>query len=153
MRSTLTFVGVVAGLTVMASTAYAVQKPMTLKLSENGGGSVVIDRGQVGRSVGDTIAFSHALTNRARQLSKPQGGDVGTTSGICQVLRVDQRRLCRWQFDLSNGTLVVAGIVRVDRWSPLAIIGGSGAYANVRGDATRHRVSGTRVDWILRLRP
>ena len=87
--------------------------------------------------------FSHRLTNRVRQLSKPAGSEVGTTSGVCQVLRVDQRRLCRWQFDLSNGTLVLAGIVRVNQWSPLAIIGGSGAYANVHGDATRTAFPGT----------
>ena len=153
MRSIRVVTGVVALLAASAPAAQAVNKPMTLKVSENGGGSVVIDRGQVGRSVGDSIVFSHGVTNRVKQLSKDAGSKVGDTNGLCQILRVDQRRWCRWQFNLSNGTLILAGVVRVGQWSPLAIIGGSGAYANARGDATRHRASGTRVDWSLRLRP
>src|SRR4051794_9205634 len=96
MRNALAIVTAFTALAATASTASAVDRPMTLELSERGGGSVVIDRGQVGRSVGDSIAFSHELTSRERQLSRALGAVVGSTSGVCQILRVDQRRMCRW---------------------------------------------------------
>jgi dirigent-like protein len=62
------------------------------------------------------------------------GDDTGYDRGACTI--VGQSLLCNVQVQLSKGTLSVQGIVpqRANN-TPLAIIGGTGAYDGARGTA------------------
>lgn len=79
------------------------------------------------------------------------GDDTGFSRTICTV--IGGRALCNLQLKLSKGQLSVQGLVpdRADR-TPMAIIGGTGAYSSARGTAVATQVSETRTRFILRLR-
>jgi hypothetical protein len=134
-------------------TAREISKPTALKINEIGGGRIRVDRGQLGASVGDTVVLSHNLKNRARQLSKGTGAGVGVSRGVCNVLVVGTRWLCRWVFVLPNGQVQMSGIVELGtKTAQVAVIGGTGAYNNTGGAAYR-KPNGANTSWTLRLIP
>lgn len=84
--------------------------------------------------------------------AKISGDDSGFSRTVCTV--IGQRALCNVQVVLSQGQLSVQGLVpnRADH-TPMAIIGGAGAYSGARGTAVATQVSKTRTRFVVRLRP
>lgn len=84
--------------------------------------------------------------------AKFSGDDTGFSRTVCTV--IGQRALCNIQIVLSNGQLSVQGLTpqRADH-TPLAIIGGTGAYSRARGTAVATQISETRTRFTVRLRP
>jgi hypothetical protein len=81
------------------------------------------------------------------------GGDgTGFSRTVCTV--IGQRALCNIQIVLSDGQLSVQGLTpqQADH-TPLAIVGGTGAYRRARGTAIATQLSETRTRFVVRLRP
>jgi hypothetical protein len=86
-----------------------------------------VDTGAVGRSPGDMEISSLQLYNtRIRQ--RP----IGHGQLVC-IYTGDSRRNCDGTFVLPAGKLVVSGGIVYRSLYDLAVIGGTGLYANVRG--------------------
>jgi hypothetical protein len=66
--------------------------------------------------------------------SKVSGDDTGITTGACTVMR--RQLLCTIEVHLSKGTLSAQGMLpQRSNQSPVAITGGTGAYAGAHGVA------------------
>lgn len=85
------------------------------------------DVGAPGDSVGDILSFDQPLLDQ-------QGNTIGNNSGICVRTRVAHSFQCQWTLTLNNGTIQVAGREFDEGHSPIAIIGGTGDYAGIRGE-------------------
>jgi hypothetical protein len=114
----------------------ALEAPRTLTLSTPfvGGKTHEIDLGRKGIGAGDMF-----LSTGAPLRDEQTGRRVGAFEGIETILSaahngtVNQSGAIR----LRDGRIEVAGTLRhTDRGQALAIIGGTGAYANARGEVT-----------------
>ena len=91
---------------------------------------------------GDRVGFGDRVT----------GDDTGTDTGVCSVVR--QKVLCTIEADLAKGTLSLQGLLpqRSNR-HPVAITGGTGAYAGARGVALVTDTSATTTTIDITLNP
>ena len=89
---------------------------------------------------GDRLGFGSTVT----------GDDTGHDTGVCTVMR--RQMLCTIQVELAKGTLSAQGLLpqRSDK-TPVAITGGTGAYAGAHGVAivTDTGPATTTVDVML----
>jgi hypothetical protein len=70
------------------------------------------------------------------------GDDRGTARGVCTL--IGDKLLCTVQVNLSNGTLAVQGLIpEHPHNTPLAVVGGTGAYKGARGTARSTEVDAT----------
>lgn len=73
---------------------------------------------------GSTFGFGDTIT----------GSDTGTDRGVCTV--IGRKALCTVHVQLSRGTLEVQGLVpEHSHHTPLAVVGGTGAYKGASGTA------------------
>jgi hypothetical protein len=89
---------------------------------------------------GDRVGFGDRVS----------GDDTGTDTGACTVVR--QRVLCSIEAQLSKGTLSLQGLLpQRSNNHPVAITGGTGAYAGARGVArvTDTNATTTTIDITL----
>jgi hypothetical protein len=83
---------------------------------------------------------------------KLSGDDTGFDRGVCTV--VGANTLCTVQAQLSRGTLALQGLVlQRNKNTPVAVIGGTGAYDGARGTALVTDVNSTTTDINVTLRP
>jgi hypothetical protein len=78
------------------------------------------------------------------------GSDHGTDRGVCTL--IGDEMLCTAQVTLSKGTLAVQGLIpEHPHNTPLAVVGGTGAYKGARGTARSTEVSAdtTRIEVSL----
>ena len=78
------------------------------------------------------------------------GSDHGTDRGVCTL--IGDKLLCNITVTLSKGTLAVQGLIpEHPHNTPLAVVGGTGAYNGARGTARSTEVSATttKVDVAL----
>jgi hypothetical protein len=78
------------------------------------------------------------------------GSDHGTDRGVCTL--IGGKMLCTVQVTLSKGTLAVQGLIpEHPRHTPLAVVGGTGAYNGASGTARATEVSAstTKIDVSL----
>ena len=78
------------------------------------------------------------------------GSDHGTDRGVCTL--IGGRMLCTVQVALSKGTLAVQGLLpEHPHHTPLAVVGGTGAYNGASGTARATEVNGstTKIDVSL----
>jgi hypothetical protein len=70
------------------------------------------------------------------------GSDHGTDRGVCTL--IGDEMLCTVQVTLSKGTLAVQGLIpEHPHNTPLAVVGGTGAYKGARGTARATEVNAT----------
>jgi hypothetical protein len=70
------------------------------------------------------------------------GSDHGTDRGVCTM--IGDKLLCNIVVSLSKGTLAVQGLVpEHSHNTPLAVVGGTGAYSGARGTARATDVNDT----------
>lgn len=86
----------------------------------------VTDLGDPGDSPGDILTFDQPLLD-TRQ--KP----IGSNSGFCVRTRVGHSFQCQWTLTLQDGSIQVAGREFDEGSSDIAIVGGTGEYACIRG--------------------
>ncbi len=85
-----------------------------------------VDQGQAGDTPGDMFVFDQPLLNEAMQ-------NIGSNSGFCVRTLPGQFNECQWTLTMADGTITVAGREADSGTSYIPVVGGSGAYAGVRG--------------------
>jgi allene oxide cyclase len=97
-------------------------------------------------SVGDILTFTNDV------FDKSNSHKVGSDQGYCVRMVVGESWECVWTTLLPGGQLTVEGPFYDTHDSVLAITGGTGAYANVRGSMElRSRAGGTEFAFIFHL--
>ena len=86
----------------------------------------IIDTGEPGDSAGDILTFDQPLLDE-------QGKQIGNNSGTCIRTRVAHSFQCQWTLSLENGSIQVAGREFDKGSSHVAIVGGTGHYADING--------------------
>lgn len=119
-----------------ASDGTALEAPRTLTLSTpfDGGKTREIDLGRKGIGAGDLF-----LSTGAPVRDEQNGRRVGAFEGMETILSGAHNGTVNLSgaIRLRDGRIEVAGTLRhTDRGQALAIIGGTGAYANARGEVT-----------------
>ncbi len=105
----------------------------TFTVVERATTDVVIDLGAPGDSLGDSLAFGNQVFNAANTKK------VGRDQGSCIRVKVGKAWECSWTTFLKDGQIVVQGPFFDDGSdSTLAITGGTGKYAGVRGEMVLH---------------
>jgi hypothetical protein len=100
----------------------------------------LLDLGHQGFTLGDQIAFSDDL------LSKPSGKPAGLDGGACTLIRVTDADAqtgtvqCLITYSLKGGQVTTQGLLTLTNGGFLgtqvaAITGGTGLYANARGES------------------
>ena len=92
----------------------------------------VTDTGVKGDSAGDLLTFANAVYDAG---NKQQ---VGTDQGFCLRTEVGTAWECLWTTTLADGQITVEGPFLDKGDSVLAITGGTGKYANARGQMKLH---------------
>ncbi len=136
----------------VAATTVAAAAPgrdgRTFTVVERAETDTVIDLGASGDSIGDQLAFGNPIFDRSN------AQQVGRDEGVCFRTNPGLAWECTWTTILKNGSITVQGPFYDDgRDSKLAITGGTGRYANARGQMTLHsrNPAGTEYDFIFRV--
>lgn len=102
--------------------------PGTLVLIERATTDEIIDIGAPGDSTGDVLTFANEVFDAANQ------DRVGSDQGACTRIIPSVSWDCRWTLSLSDGQIMVQGPFFDRADSVLAIVGGTGRYANAQGE-------------------
>jgi hypothetical protein len=127
-------------------TASAIDTPRTLTLSTpfEGGKSRHIDLGKKGVGAGDLF-----LGTETPLRDEETGRRVGEFEGVETILSAAHNGTVHISgaLRLGDGSIEVAGTIRhTDPGEPLAVIGGTGAYANARGEVTNREDARRKVN-------
>jgi hypothetical protein len=97
---------------------------------------------------GDVLTFSNDVYDAANKLK------VGTDQGYCIRIVVGQSFECNWTLILPGGQITVEGPFLDTGDSTLAITGGTGKYAGVRGEMKLHArdAKGSEYDFVYSLK-
>jgi hypothetical protein len=119
-----------------------------LALVERATTDVVTDTGAAGDSVGDILTFANDIYDEKNE------NKVGTDNGWCIRTVVGQAWECFWTLTLEKGQITVEGPFYDGKDSVLAVTGGTGDYARVRGEMKLHarNAEGTEYDFVYSLR-
>jgi hypothetical protein len=104
----------------------------TLKVVERATTDTVADIAPEGDSVGDVLGFANEVFDEGNQ------NKVGTDNGSCVRTAAGAAWECIWTLTLADGQLTVEGPFLDAGDSTLAITGGTGAYAQARGEMLLH---------------
>ena len=115
----------------------------TLHVVERATTDTVVDIGPTGDSIGDVLGFANEVYDANNQ------SKVGSDNGQCTRTAVGAAWECIWTLTLKDGQITVEGPFYDTSDSTLAITGGTGAYAQARGDMLLHarNAQGTEYDF------
>ena len=117
---------------------HVIEHATTDSISNQGGGP--------GDAVGNILTFSNDVFDQSDSTK------VGSDQGYCVRLIVGESWECNWTTFLARGQVTVEGPFYDTHDSVVAITGGTGAYANVRGSMElKSRSGGTEYDFIFHL--
>lgn len=107
----------------------------------------VTDLGAKGDSAGDLLTFANPVFDKANKTQ------VGTNQGYCVRTVVGKAWECVWTMSLKDGQITVEGPFLDAGDSVLAITGGTGRFAAVRGQMKLHarNAKGTEYDFVYEL--
>ena len=108
----------------------ALQGPGIIRITDREIAFSAVDHGRRGRSPGDVEISRRLLYNR-RITARP----LGRADLVCTVT-VGNWRNCTGSYQLPAGKIVVSGPMEFRSFFQLAVVGGTGRYANVRGTLT-----------------
>lgn len=117
----------IAGSQVLPAAAGGARAPATVRLTATVDSFHQVDNLPEGDSPGDMLVFTQKLTDA-------RGRQIGTSDAFCVRTAPGRVRECQGTFFLPKGQVFVSGPDPdgVSRHS-LAIVGGTGAYQDVRG--------------------
>jgi hypothetical protein len=100
-----------------------------------------------GDSVGDILTFANEVYDENNESM------IGTDNGYCFRTAVGSAWECEWTLTLEDGQINVSGPFLDAGDSALAITGGTGAYANARGQMMLHarNADGTEYDFVYEI--
>jgi allene oxide cyclase len=117
--------GLFTGLLSVAPTRAA----ETIVVIDHATSDAVVDLGEEGDSVGDTLVFSNEVYD------SEDANVVGSDQGSCVRTKKGEAWECTFTVSLSDGGIVVQGALYDDgRDSTLAITGGTGNYSGATGE-------------------
>jgi allene oxide cyclase len=117
---------------------HVIEHATTDSISNQGGGP--------GDAVGNILTFSNDV------FDQNDSTRVGSDQGYCVRLIVGESWECNWTTVLANGQITLEGPFYDTHDSVVAVTGGTGAYANVRGSMElKSRAGGTEFDFIFHL--
>jgi len=102
----------------------------SLTLIEHVTDETVVDLGDEGDTVGDTLVFNNELYDDA------DANQVGNTNGSCIRTAVGKLWECTFTSTTENGSLVVEGPFEESGRGTFAITGGTGDYSGATGQMT-----------------
>jgi allene oxide cyclase len=120
----------------------------SLVVVEHADTDLVVDLGAPGDSLGDQLVFGNPIFDAA------DANEVGRDEGVCFRTNPGLAWECTWTTVLATGSITVQGPFYDDgRDSVLAITGGTGRYANSRGQMTLHwrNAGGTQFDFAFQI--
>jgi allene oxide cyclase len=117
---------------------HVIEHATTDSISNQGGGA--------GDVVGNILTFANDVFDGNNSVK------VGSDQGYCVRLVLGESSECLWTTLLAHGQITVEGPFYDTHDSVLAVTGGTGAYANVRGSMElKSRSGGTEYDFIFHL--
>ncbi len=119
----------VAAVSIAAASTPAITSSQTLRLVAHGGTSRYVDNGRTGASIGDQVILNQPLYFASDPSTLAGRGHVAVLlegNGISQDTA---------DIVLSGGQISIQGFQHRDSTFRLAVVGGTGRYANVRGEA------------------
>ncbi len=125
------FAAAFLGFALFANAASAGGKE-ELTVVERATSDAVVDTGASGDSSGDILAFANEIYDQANE------NKVGSDNGWCVRTVVGQAWECFWTLTLEKGQITVEGPFYDAGDSVLAVTGGTGAFANARGEMKLH---------------
>ena len=148
MRILLLAGSTAAVMTMLAATAItagAAGTSKTIRVVERATTDAVTDTGKKGDSAGDLLTFANALYNAANTTS------VGSDDGWCIRTAAGKSWECAWTNTLAGGQIMVAGPFLDAGPSKLAIVGGTGIYADAHGwmNLRSRNKKGTEYDFVF----
>ncbi len=128
MKTSTGLAVIVAGVSLAACAPAAT----TLTVVERATTDTVADVAPAGDSIGDVLGFANEVFDAANQ------NKIGTDNGSCVRTAVGVAWECAWTLSLADGQINVSGPFLDAGDSTLAITGGTGAYAQARGEMALH---------------
>jgi hypothetical protein len=119
----------------------------TLTLVEHATTDAVVDTGAAGDSSGDLLTFANEI------FDKDNAAKVGSDSGWCIRVVAGKSWECFWTLMLADGQITAEGPILDAGDSVLAVTGGTGKYASVRGEMALHARNdkGSEYDFVYKL--
>lgn len=138
-----------AGTMALASGSGGISQPVTVHVVEHPVTDQVIDIGATGDSPGDQLPFANPIYDADNDTR------VGSDQGNCVRASTTQGRWeCMWTTFLPGGQVTVEGPYRdALATTVLAVTGGTGRYANARGQMVLHLRGDGNFDFVFRLQP
>jgi allene oxide cyclase len=136
-----------AGVLLIAGSPAALAQNTTLKLVERATTDAVTDLGEKDDSAGDLLTFANEVYDESNAKK------IGSDNGWCIRTVAGKAWECFWTLSLADGQITVQGPFLDAGDSVLAVTGGTGHYAGVRGDMTLHarNAKGTEYDFVYNL--
>jgi len=118
-----------------------------IALVERASSDAVVDNAPTGDSAGDLLTFANQLYDA------DNAKVVGSDNGMCIRTAVGAAWECIWTVTLEDGQITVEGPFYDTKDSVLAVTGGTGEYANARGEMALHSRNdkGTEYDFVYTL--
>ena len=109
--------------------------------------AISVHGGKAADNVGDILTFSNDIFDAANKVK------IGTDQGFCVRLVVGKSFECHWTTTLAKGQISVDGPFLDAGDSVLAVTGGTGDYAQLRGEMRLHArdAKGSAYDFIYML--
>ena len=118
-----------------------------LNIVERATSDAVLDIGEKGDTSGDLLTFGNDVYDESN------ANKVGTDTGLCVRIVVGKSWECTWTNTLDGGQITVHGPFLDGGDSTLAVTGGTGKYAGVRGEMLLHprNAQGSEYDFKFSL--
>jgi hypothetical protein len=151
MRKSFTFVSLIMLALVLGAGVGVTQWQQaraqeTFTVIEHATTNTVVDLGDEGDSIGDTLTWGNELYD------DQNANVVGSSSGTCWRTHPGKTWECTWTNSLEDGSIVVQGPFNDTGDSTLAITGGTGKYNGASGEMTLHaRDGGTEYEFTFNL--
>ena len=137
----------VAASTAPAAPAWSAGRTEQIRLVERATSDVTSHVGPKDDNPGDVLTFANDVFDAANAVK------LGTDQGFCIRVVVGKSFECMWTTSLAGGQITVQGPFLDKADSVLAVTGGTGSYANVRGEMALHSrdASGSTYDFAYTL--
>lgn len=138
---------VFVGAILFAGAAKIQESSTTLKVVERATTDAVTDVGDEGDSVGDILTFANDVYDETNT------DKIGTDNGYCVRTVVGESWQCYWSLTVKDGQIMIQGPFYDAGDSAMAIIGGTGGYANARGQMSLHarNAEGSEYDFTYEI--
>ena len=144
LRILLTGIFIIVVILAIAAFSPGKVTTKTLALVEHATSDTVTDTGAKDDSVGDILTFANKVYD------KDNKNIVANDSGYCMRTIVGTLWECNWTLATTEGFVMVEGPFYDSKDSELAIIGGTGIYADARGSMKLHArdAKGSEYDFV-----